>query len=47
MGKREKREWVFLRAALLIGPHAKIGSFSRGVRLRRPHGKIDFFVRSS
>jgi hypothetical protein len=42
VGERGKRELVFLHAALLIGPHGKIGSFSRAVHLRGPHGKIDF-----
>lgn len=36
VGRREKREWVFLRAALLIGPHKKIGSFKRTARENEP-----------
>ena len=35
-----KERWVFFSTALLIGPHAKIGSFSRAVHLRGLHGKI-------
>ena len=32
-----EREWVFLCVALLIGPHVKIVSFPRVVRLRGPY----------